>query len=632
MTAGSLLDALESERRLLDAWEDVLRAGSDDGPPSAELADWAETAATRVADIAAAFRDRTWRPSPVVSFQLSKPSGGVRNLAIPSISDRVVERALLELITPLVDPLLSPWSFGYRRGVGVNDAIRALVEARDDGLQVVLRVDIKDFFDNVPRWELLRRLGEVLTDPPVVVLVGDLMARRLVGRNAPRLRDGRGLHQGSPLSPLLANLYLDAFDRAMMRCGWMAIRFGDDMAIPVSTRADAERALDDAREALESLGLELNLGKTHIRHVDQGVEFLGQTIGSATGRGVEPSSSPLETTVFVVTEGSWIRTRGKRVVVQNGEEVLLRLHPNRVRQVVTIGRVGLTTSFLRFAAVEGIDVVLLDETSGMDSRLMPRVARDPRARITQYRAADRTTQSLDLATQFVLGKIQNMRVGLMKRRPATIDDESEQTGNAFDVGIEQLSQRRAEAAVAATYESLLGTEGSASRAYFQVWERILAPQWQFEGRRRRPPPDAINAMLSFTYTLLTNEAVAACEAAQLDPDIGFLHRPQPGRPSLALDLVEEFRPLIADSVVFGIVRRNMLSPDDFVATPDRGCRMRTRAKRVLIGAYEERLLRLTAVPTTDRRMSWRMAMHSQAKHLAAVLRGDVIKYQPTLWK
>lgn len=192
----------------------------------------------------------------------------------------------------------------------------------------------------------------------------------------------------------------------MMHAGWLAILFADDIAISAGSRPLAEQALDKARETIETLDLELNLGKSHIHSFDDGVPFLGATVGTATGRRADTSAKPLDATVSVTvtTAGSWIRSRGDRIVVQQGENALLRLHVNRVRQIVAVGRVGVTTPFLRTAAREGIDVVLLDETAGSSCRIVPPAARDPRARIAQHQRFANANETLDLATRFVMGK------------------------------------------------------------------------------------------------------------------------------------------------------------------------------------------------------------------------------------
>src|SRR5262249_46394357 len=150
-----------------------------------------------------------------------------RLLGVPCLVDRIVERALLRVIDPVIDPLLLPWSFAYRRGLGTRDALAALAQARDEGMCWVARSDVADFFEKVPQWEVLRRLREVVDDQRVVHLVGLLDRPVAGGRTDPGDR-GLGLHQGSALSPVLSNLYLDAFDRAMLQAGFRVIRYSDD--------------------------------------------------------------------------------------------------------------------------------------------------------------------------------------------------------------------------------------------------------------------------------------------------------------------------------------------------------------------------------------------------------------------
>jgi CRISP-associated protein Cas1 len=216
------------------------------------------------------------------------------------------------------------------------------------------------------------------------------------------------------LSPLLSNLYLDAFDRAMLGAGWRVIRYSDDMAIPTENRADAERALLSAATELEELRLELNAGKSDVVSFEEGVRFLGEmTTASTVSRG-ETLSHPLETVVYVDRQGALVRSRGDRLIVTDGEESLLRLALRRVRQVVCFGRVGLTTTFLHNAAERGIEVVLLTEQGTLGTRLVPVTSSDPRVRRAQYRAADDDRRCLRLACSFVEGKVNNLRVALLR--------------------------------------------------------------------------------------------------------------------------------------------------------------------------------------------------------------------------
>ncbi len=179
----------------------------------------------------------------------------------------------------------------------------------------------------------------------------------------------------------------------------------------------------------------------------------------------------------------------------------------------------------------------------------------------------------------------------------------------------------------------MGVEGAASRDHFATLGKILGPTWSFVQRRRRPPPDPVNALLSFGYTLLTREAAAAVELAGLDPGVGFLHEMRRGRPSLALDLMEEFRPLIVDHLVIGLCTSGKLSPSGFTAQDEgKGCRMDREALHTFLAAYERRMLTVANHPTAGRRVSYRAALTVQARHLADVVADRVPAYTPISWR
>src|SRR5580698_9131372 len=254
---GEVLDRAFTEQRLLDAWAEVRDAALADGDAGPEVEQFEKHAARHISELAAALADGKFVPHPVVRVEISKPGGGVRKLAVPGLIDRIAERALLVELDALVDPLLLPWSFAYRHGLGVRDALASLAEARDAGAAWVARCDIDDCFEYIPRWEVLRRLRDVVPDEAAVDLVRRFMDRPVVGEHVAHAERGLGLHQGSPLSPLLCNLYLDRFDRAMLAQGYRAIRYSDDIAIPVPDRGTAEIALSEVARELGELRLAL---------------------------------------------------------------------------------------------------------------------------------------------------------------------------------------------------------------------------------------------------------------------------------------------------------------------------------------------------------------------------------------
>ncbi len=411
----------------------------------------------------------------------------------------------------------------------------------------------------------------------------------------------------------------------MLAAGYRAIRYSDDIAIPVTDRGAAELALRDAAEILTGLRLDLDAAKSQVVSFDTGVPFLGAMVTSITSPGALALSHPMETVVYVDRAGSLLRSRGDRLTVEHQDQVLFKLNLRRVRQVVCVGRVGMTTPFLHRALRDGIDVVLLDEHGGSGGRLTSLAHSDPTARRAQYRLADDAIASRVLAIAFAGGKIANMRVALLRagrREP----------GHVLTSVAETLAVTRLVLADASSHEEILGHEGSATREYFRAWREVIGADWGFNSRERRPPPDPVNAMLSFGYTLLVHEAVAALSVAGLDPAVGFLHQARWGRPSLALDLIEEFRPVVVDAMVLRCLSTGIVRAEEFDADPDRGCRMNDRARHAFLAAYERRMLTLFTHEPSGRRVSYRVGVELQAKALARTILVPDRPYRAVRWK
>ncbi len=619
---GALLARAVTDEALLRAWEEVRDNAYDDGRPSNAILAFESRALARLSELAGDLAGGRYQPAPMTRVSIPKPDGGTRLLAIGSIEDRIVERALLDVLDPVVDPTLSPWSFAYRRGLGVTDAVRALATARESGSAFVARCDIDDCFDSIPRWPLLRRLRELVTDAELVALVERLVGRPVTGE---RGSGGRGLHQGGGLSPLLANLYLDSFDRALMRQGHQVVRYGDDIAIPVADRPTGLRVLELAATEAEALSLRLNADDQRVLGFDEGVPFCGQAVTATSGPAADAQAKPLQGTVFVTTQGALLRVKGERLRVEDGDRLLANVNLKRVRQIVCFGRVGVTSTLLQRVVERGIELTWLYEDGQHSARVAGLDGTDPELRLAQYRTADDDRRALRIARHLVAGKITNMRVGLLRaartqQAPELADRHS------------RLAAARQSALTADNTAELMGYEGSATRDYFAGLSQILGPQWGFTTRQRRPPPDPVNAMLSFGYTLLTHEAVAACQLAGLDPYLGMLHSPRRNRPSLALDLIEELRPVVVDATVIRLARTGQITPMNFTLTDDQGCRLDDHGRRTFLEAYERRMLTLVHHPAEKRRIPWRHVMLAQARTLAAVLTGRKPEYRPVVWR
>jgi CRISPR-associated protein Cas1 len=233
---------------------------------------------------------------------------------------------------------------------------------------------------------------------------------------------------------------------------------------------------------------------------------------------------------------------------------------------------------------------------------------------------------LDIARRIVAGKITNQRVLLLRRQRSS--------GVRLDVSVERLAAARLRAATATSVNELMGVEGAATREYFHAFGSLLPSSFEFSIRRRRPPPDPINSMLSFGYTLLVQELISAVESSGLDSSEGVLHSRKVGRPSLALDLVEEFRSVIVDSLVLRLVNTGAITPEsfDYPEVSTNVCRLSNDARRTFLREYERRQLTLTTHPGTGRRVSYRVAAGLQARQLAAELQGGKTTFEPMVWK
>lgn len=620
---GELLERASRQQALLDAWHDVRNRARQEGKSGGAHAAFERDAARRLAQVSDELRSHTWRPSPVRRVVIPKPSGGQRQLGIPALEDRVVERAVLAVLDPVVDPELLPWSFAYRRGLGVQDALRCLLECRDEGAQWVTRGDFSRCFDEIPRSRLLDRLAQVVPDDALIEVVRLLVYRPERGGES----SSKGLHQGSALSPLLANVYLDRFDRILLDHGYQVVRYADDVAIAVDDRPSGEQALCRAQQAAAALGLELSPEKCSVRSFEEGVPFLGEVLTAGTGRRLDRLAHSQAATIYVNEQGGLLRSRGSRLRLERRNELVFSIAFSRVRQVVIFGRVGMTTPFLQQVLVRGIDLVLLSDHGSYYGRVQSSTAANPFVRQRQHDAVGDPARSLDLAQRVVRGKIVNLRAGLLRARR-----RKDMTG-LLEL-IERLDRARAKVGETTSTGALMGVEGSATREYFAGLGQVVGELWAFTARRRRPPPDPLNSMLSFGYSLLIQEVVAAIEAAGLDPYAGFLHQARVGRPGLALDLMEEFRPILVDAVVVRAVNTGMISRDDFVVDPGppTACSLTREGRKTFLGAYERRMLTLFTHPGTARRVSYRVGLCLQARALANELLGSGDRYEPVVWK
>jgi CRISPR-associated protein Cas1 len=336
-------------------------------------------------------------------------------------------------------------------------------------------------------------------------------------------------------------------------------------------------------------------------------------------------------TLYVTTEDTVLRKADERLKVTRQKETLIDVPLLKVSSVVLFGRVSVTPDAMQSLLERQIDLCFLTAFGKYIGRMQPPVSGNSLLRKAQFRAAESAEQCLRLSQGFIKGKLANMRVLLV--RQAREEPEGSERQRALDAAITRIKLGEAALARAADADQARGYEGEASAQYFGVFDHLIKQDGlRFEKRLKRPPTDPVNAMLSFGYALLANDLHSAINIVGLDPYVGYLHADRHGKPSLALDLMEEFRAPVVDSIVLTMINKRMVTPDDFDSQLGGVCRMTDAARRTFLRPYEERKLTEFRHPIFNYKMSYRQAFEMQTRILAKALKGEIEEYVPLLTK
>ncbi len=407
-----LIDLVLSDDALTYAWLRVKENGGGAGVDGVNLARFGEDLLIRLAKLRAQVRQGTYLPDPLLRIELPREGRAPRLLAVPTIRDRVLQTAVTQVLNPILETTFESESFGYRAGRSVRDAVAAVIQARDDGFTWVVDADIEAFFDHIPHNELLAKLTAVLPDDSLQSLIAAWLSMPIKTATG-FIRSDCGVPQGSPLSPLLANLYLDAFDEAMtVDDTQRLVRYADDFVILASSNAAAESALQHASDWLSAAGLSIHPDKTRIISFEQGftflgVRFAGQAVWAEDETAerwllpvayqknstrkvksfpalqrqksnpphVEPRSSsaqtpphfdeppaPLLRTLYLGEAGVYLRQEGGRIVAMKDDKVLLSLPHEKIDQIFVTEEGAISFGVLRTLMGQGASVLLQSQS------------------------------------------------------------------------------------------------------------------------------------------------------------------------------------------------------------------------------------------------------------------------------
>jgi CRISPR-associated protein Cas1 len=673
---------------LAEAWRRVHRNAGAAGADGVSVETFAATAAIRLKALHDGLRAGDYRPGPVRRVEIPKPGGGVRPLDIPCVVDRVAQGAVaLTLLGPL-DAEMEEASFAYRPGRSVRQAVERIDLLRRQGFTQVVDADIERYFEAVPHDRLVDRLVASIGEGPLTELIALWLEAALPL--------GRGLPQGSPLSPLLSNLYLDAVDEALAGRGVRLVRFADDFVVLCKSRDLAETTLERAARLLADQGLALNRDKTRLVDFDQGFRFLGHlfvrslVVKSVTPGTAAPPAGPLadegEALLRLVAAQDadrdradaaarsaaeadrragfdralsvlYLREPGRRLSVRNraftveeaetpadravpeaaaGWREILAL-PHQGVDRIEVGPAATVTEAARRHALDSDTPIAWVDGHGRTLGLLaaPSATGDAALQLAQARHALDPDLRVELARRLVEGRIRNQRALLHRLNRQRRDAPTMTALVALQRELRKLPR-------AADVPALMGHEGAAAALYWPAFGRMLEGDLSFD-RRRRPPPDPVNAVLSYLAGLLARDVEALMRRHGLHPGFGVLHTAQGGGAArggapggtgrtgggrtgggaAVWDLMEEFRAPLVEGLAVYLINQRMLGDADIRRTGDcdGSCRLGGAAVATVIRQYERWLDRPIRSPRSGRRILWRRLIEEQAVALADHLRG-----------
>lgn len=627
---------------LESAWQRVQENEGCAGSDGLTVEHFSRDAPERLAKLLERIRSNNYRPYPLLKIVVEKKAGvgGTRTLLVPAVPDRILQTAVARHLSRSFEEEFLECSYGYRPGRSVDRAIARIRKCHELGYRFVVDADVTAYFDHVDHRLLLERLA---TRP-----LGGVMQHLLRLWIKGQVWDGTkvspvraGVPQGSPISPILANFYLEDFDRELEKSGRKLVRYADDFIILSQTPDEAQQALLQTETLLAQAHLTLNERKTHITDFEQGFQFLGALfLGTGTwipwknnggkrrhGRmlfmarplppdlrtkyefaapqsGMELALAKAElepmnrpglkadsersndmATLYLTEQGSILRKSGDRLLVEKDETILLDLPYHKLETVLLFGNVQVTTQAMGELLEKGVNLSLFSSHGVYRGALSPPRSRNIELRVAQFQTFRDGARALEFARPVIGAKISNGIATLKRYRrhnDGGVDFESQMAG---------LEEAVAAAGKAGDIATLDGTEGAAARTYFGMVMRFNRSEMAWTGRQKHPAPDPLNAMLSLSYTLLTNELAALLEGEGLDPYLGFLHQIDYGRPSLALDLIEPFRHAVADRFVLAMANTRRIEAEDFQAGgPGRGLYLGAKPMKRFFTEYERWML------------------------------------------
>ncbi|MDQ0204449.1 type I-C CRISPR-associated endonuclease Cas1c [Pectinatus haikarae] len=341
---------------------------------------------------------------------------------------------------------------------------------------------------------------------------------------------------------------------------------------------------------------------------------------------------PLLNTLFVNQDTAYLSLDGENIVVLKDDKILGRFPLHNFEQITTFGYIGASPALMKKCAEKNIALNFMTPEGRFMARVIGKTNGNVLLRKEQYRWSDSEDNSLNLAKCFIAGKLYNSKWVLERTKR---DHPMRVAVDKLQKAIDHIQEQMQHILAAKDMDELRGIEGKAAVLYFSVFDDMILNQKEnffFKERNKRPPLDNMNCLLSFIYALLANDIASALEGVGLDSYVGFLHRDRPGRQSLAFDMMEEFRPILADRVAVTMVNRKKITENGFIQKENGAVLMTDDARKLVLEAWHTHKEEQITHPFLEEKIKWGLVPHVQAILLARCIRNDLDTYPPFLWK
>lgn len=634
----NLWERVTSQEGLQEAWH---RVQANDGSPGGDgvtLHDFKADLYANIMQLRAELLGGTYRSGPFRKVSIPKKKPGYRILTIPGVRDRVVHTSISNVLTPIFEPHFENGSFAYRADRGVIHAVRQIENWRQRGYSIVIEADIVSYFDNVDQTILQDKIKTIVSPLPGAAALLGLIASILREQGNALGTPGQGVVQGSPLSPLLANIYLDALDEEMDGDGVKIVRYADDFVILCKSEKKAEKALARCVQVIAAHNLRLHEEATRIVNFDKGFDFIGYlflkslALKQKTEEPTAPRGKPVKSQV---TDEGVIELEDKGSRFDPGRRVLYVLDPthrltirNRSFSVLRddgselisiphqrIGRieVGPNPEFDRrvvdLAIYCAIEISILDSYGQTKGVVTANDGKRATLQLAQAKALLDDTFRAAIGRRLVDARIRNQRTQLMRlnrgHEIVAVDEALVEMGRAL---------RKVE--FQASAETLRGIEGSTTATYWPALGLLLQGDKSAVFRRCRPAQDPVNAVINYMTAILERDMRAAIQCAGLHPGFAFLHGSRDRHDGLVYDLMEPFRAPLTEGLAIYLFNARRLRRDMFCEGSNRAVEIAAEGRRAIVLGYEAAVAKRVNRSDGGGKLAWRAMMQHQARSLA----------------